>query len=177
MASMKRLHYPLWYRLGNKDRYLIWFNAVEDGDLDGVVLGTDSKVPIFVSLQALSDYAQAERIVLEQSEPILHNLDVVVRWLRIKRSKPEGPTAVDCNAFLAAWNLFADFSRSVGGNFDADKPRTQKIYDKLFWGNNLPSMTPTGKWYVPLWRRREKRIIREVMSQGLQMFRANTKLR
>ncbi len=175
---MKKSHYPLWYRLGSKDRYLIWYTVdVANEDLDGVVLDSKGKIPIFVSLDALSTYAQEEGIALEHRALILHNLNVVAKRLTLKRSKPQGPTALDCEAFLAAWNLFADVSRSTGASFDADRERTNKIYDKLFWGNNIPAVTPEGKCYIPLWPRREKRIIHEVMSQGLRIFRGSTKLR
>lgn len=175
--SMKKLHYPLWYRLDNKDRYLIWYNVEEtnDEDLDGVVLDSNGKMPVFVSLGALSAYAQVENIQLEQGELNLHNLDAVVKWFKVKHSKPEGPTAIDCDGFLAAWNLFSDVSRSISGNFDADRDRTKKIYDKLFWGNNLPANTPEGKCYIPLWSKTERETIREVMSQGLEMFRNSIK--
>lgn len=173
---MKKSHYPLWYRLDNQNRYLIWYNMEEaNEDLDGVVLDASGKIPCFVSLNALSVYAQAEKISIEQGEINLHNLDRVVKWFKIKRSKSEGPTAINCDEFLSAWNLFADVSRSINGDFDVDRDRTSKIYNKLFWGNNFPVFTPEGRCYVPLWSKDEKRIIREVMSQGLQMFRSNIK--
>ena len=173
---MKTLYYPLWYRLDSVNRYLIWINREEvDEDLDGVWLGSNGKIPVFRSMNALLDCAQSEDISLESGELNLHNLDVIKRWLKVKRSKAQGPTSIDCGDFLAAWNLFADISRSVNGGFDVDRERTQKIYSKLFYGNNLPAITPVGQHYVPLWRNREKRIIREIMSQGLRMLRANVK--
>lgn len=174
---MKKFYYPSWYRLDNKDRYLIWYSIQEGNeDLDGVVLDSNGKIPIFVSLDDLFRYAQAENIPLEQEEPHLHNLDAVIKWFEVKRSKPEGPTAINCDEFLAAWNLFSDVSRSINGDFDADRDRTRKITTKLFWGNNWPSVTPEGECYIPLWSRNEKTIIREVLLQGLQMFRNSIRL-
>ena len=47
---MKKLHYPLWYRLNNRDRYLIWYNVEEaNEDVDGVVLDSNGKLPVFIS--------------------------------------------------------------------------------------------------------------------------------
>jgi len=46
-------------------------------------------------------------------------------------------------------------SGSVEGGFDEDKALTQKIYNKLFWGSNLPAVTPKGRYYEPIWPRRE----------------------
>jgi len=176
---MNRLYYPLWYRLDNCDHYLLWCSVEgADEDLDNVVLDSEGKIPTFPSLDTLLDYAQTENIEVEkQHELNLHNLDVLLQWFEIKRSKIEGPTAIDCDEFLAAWNLFTDVSRSISGNFDADDEKTQEIYTKLLCGNNLPAITPEGNFYVPIWSGKEKRIIREVLSQGLQMFRGHIKHR
>lgn len=174
---MKKLYYPLWYRLDNRDRYLLWCNVEDtDQDLDNVVLDENGKIFVFASLDDLFNYAQSISIEIEKSYELnLHNLDELRRWLKIKRSKTEGPTAINRREFLAAWNLFSDVSRSIDGSFDAEREKTQRIYEKLFWGNNLPSVTPEGRFYVPLWSGKEKRIIKEVLSQGLQMFRNHIK--
>ena len=173
---MKNLYYPLWYRLDNQNRYLIWTNEVDaQGDMDGVFVDSNRKIPVFNSMNALLSYAQSQGIAFEDGELNLHNLDVVKRWLKVRRSKAQGPTAIDCNEFLAAWNLLADISRSIDGGFDTDCDRTKKIYFKIFYGNNLPAITPKGEHYIPLWSNREKRIIREIMAQGLKMLRDNVK--
>ena len=139
------------------------------------MLDAKGNIPVFVSMDALSAYAQIENIILVQEEPCLHHLDAIVEWLKVEHPEPEGKAAINCNEFLAAWNLFADVSRSIGGNFDADREFTADIYDKLFWGNNLPAVTPEGQCYIPFWSETEERIIRDVMSQGLQMFRNSIK--
>lgn len=173
---MKTLYYPLWYRLDGLNRYLIWISREEvNEDLDGVYLDSSGKIPVFGSLNAMLDYAQNQDIAFADGALILHNLDVIKRWLKVKRSKAQGPTSIDCDAFLCAWNFFVDVSRSLGGGFDADRDRTRKIYSKIFYGNNLPAITPAGKHYIPLWSNREKRIIREIMAQGLTMLRNNIK--
>ena len=155
---MENLYYPLWYRLDGRNRFLIWITQLEaDEDLDGVLLGDNGKTPVFHSLDFLFAYAQNRGIVLKDDEPILHNLDVIKRWLKIKRSKAQGPTSIDCDEFLAAWNLFADVSRSLGSGFDVDRERTRKIYLKIFYGNNLPAITPEGEHYIPLWSNAEKK--------------------
>ena len=169
---MKTFYYPLWYRLDGVNRYLIWISREEvSEDLDGVWLDSNGVIPVFRSMNALLAYAQNQQITFENGELNLHNLDVVKRWLKVKRSKVQGPTSIDCVAFLGAWNFFADVSRSLGGGFDADRERTQKIYSKIFYGNNLPAITPEGEHYIPRWSNREKRVIREIMAQGLALLR------
>lgn len=88
-----------------------------------------------------------------------------MRWLNVPRKK------IDVKAFLNIWNLFMDVSASVGGSFNADRERTERIYAKLFWGNNLPSITPKGKHYTPLWRPEEVRLIRRTLAEGLALTR------
>ena len=151
----------MWFRLDARDAYLIWFN----GEPDGVVTDANGKVPCFLNTEDLLRYASTLNLRVETEEPLLHDLDFVASWLKTENVEP-----VNCKILLAAWNLFDDLSRSVGGNFDAQQKKTKKIYDKLFWGNNLPVVTPEGKSYTPIWTKRELKIMREVLGIGLSLF-------
>lgn len=165
---MNRVYYVVRYRLDNKNRCLIWHTDEAGAEADGVVVDRAGMIPVFRTTQDLLAYAQAKELSpVEDNGSALHNLDVVSRWLKRKR-----PAQLDCVQFLSAWNLFADVSETIGVNFDPDKDKTQKIYSKLFWGNNLPAVTPVGKHYEPLWPGRESRIIRQVLGDGLSLFRS-----
>jgi hypothetical protein len=158
---MSAEYYTCWYRLDGQDRYLIWYT----NDVDGVYL-RDGKIPVFKEQATLMNYASSNGINMQSEEPRLHDLDVVVKWLEC----PTGKT-VDCPSFNAAWNLLADVSGSVKGNFDQDQKLTKKVYEKLFCGMNLPSVTPEGKEYEPIWTKKEVALLQEILSQGLEMFR------
>ncbi len=158
---MRADYYTCWYRLDGQDRYIIWYTS----DVDGVCL-RDGKIPVFKEQTALTEYAASIGINIQSEEPGLHDLGVVAKWLE----SPTGKT-VDCPSFNAAWNLFTDVSRSVKGDFDQDQTRTKNVYEKLFWGMNLPSVTPEGKEYEPIWTKKEVALLHEVLSQGLEMFR------
>ncbi len=162
---MSNEYFNLWFRLDARDAYLIWFN----GEPDGVIVDANGKVPCFPNNEDLLRYACSLNLSVETEEPNLHDLDSLASWLEAKDNE-----TVDCKIFLAAWNLFDDVSRSVGGNFDPGRKKTKKIYNKLFWGNNLPVVTPEGKSYTPLWTKRELKIMREVLSEGLSLFREKT---
>jgi hypothetical protein len=159
---MSRQYYNCWFRLDTHDSYLIWFTNEEDG----VFTDTNEKVPCFLKTEDLYCYASSLNLPIVVVEPILHDLDFVAYWLEAK----DGET-VDCKTFLAAWNLIDDVSSSVGGEFNANRKLTAKIYDKLFWGSNIPLITPVGKSYEPSWTKRELKIIREVLGVGLSIFR------
>lgn len=160
---MSREYYSLWFRLDNLDSYLIWFEG--ENELDGVVVDGNAKVPCFHNNEDLISYAVSSNLSVATDSTILHNIDIVSAWLERKNE------TVDCKNFLEAWNLFEDVSQSVNGNFDINRRLTLNIYEKLFWGNNIPVVTPDGESYDPIWTKREVKIIREVLAVGLSLFR------
>jgi len=176
-STMERTYFALWYRLHGRDRYLIWFSEHGpdvDGDHDGVAIAPDGSVPSFRSIAQLRRYAQAHDLApMSDEKARLHNLDVLARWLRSKSRTRSNH--VDCEAFLAAWNLFADLSRSVAGSFNSDRKRTSVIYGKLFWAN-MNWMAPPGECFIPYWRGREICLMHEVLADGLQLFPKHVRL-
>jgi len=99
--------------------------------------------------------------------PVIHDLDWVAGW-RIAHG-----TEIKCVQALDAWNLFRDVAASVqakGAEFAKLDRNEPLIYDKLFWGNNLPAMTPEGQSYVPQWTLQETQLLAAVLSAGLDLF-------
>jgi hypothetical protein len=123
-------------------------------------------MPSFRSLADLQLYAQRFGLSIEHEELILHDLDAVAHWLKTPRKD-----TVDCCEFLAAWNLFEDIASSVEGKRPPPAPKHKRISNKLFWGNNLPSLTPPGKHYVPIWTKSEVGKLQHILSNGLRLFR------
>jgi hypothetical protein len=156
-------YFPLLYRLEAEDRYLIWIS----NEKDFVVVGPEGLVPTFKHMASVQAYADLNNYSLEREEPILHDLDWVATWTKA----PDAP--VDCRKALAAWNLFSDVAKSIserGISFDRLDSQFPGVYDKLFWGNNLPSVTPSGRHYEPAWSQDELAALTEVLSAGLAMF-------
>jgi hypothetical protein len=121
MSTATRLYFACWYRLYRADRYLIWY--------DGVYLEETGRTPTFGSIAELGAFAAGAGIPMQPREPVRHDLDAVDRWLTEPR--PEG---IDCDEFLAAWNLFGDIDHTVGVDFVGDADSTLRVYDKLFSG-------------------------------------------
>lgn len=143
MEKSGSTYFSLWYRLDRIDYYLIWYT----NDRDGVVVDSTGLIPTFRDIDSLAIYAENIGLYVEKEEPTLHNLDLLKYWLE----NPNQATIV-CDDFLAIWNLFTDVASSVLDiEFDRDIQKTKSIYNKLFWGNNLPSLTPKGKYYNPIW--------------------------
>jgi hypothetical protein len=123
----------------------------------------------FSDVSALAAYAAAKHYPLEHEEPKRHDLDWAVTCL--SRAIP----AVDCVEALAAWNLFSDVALSIHGAgraFEELDKQSRAIYEKLFWGNNLPSLTPEGCHFDPEWSSDEITVLATVLRAGLEMFRS-----
>lgn len=159
--TTNRTYYGCWYRLGGVDRYLIWFSSGRDG----VFVDANQKIPNFLSLDALTEYAMQQGISIEMEEPNLHDLDKLEHWLRSGNA-----LTVDCHHLLGAWNLFDDVSRSCAGRFDSNRKLTNRIYKTLFWGSNLPAVTPEGECFVPVWTKGQIKIMRRTLRAGLSLF-------
>lgn len=160
---MNREYYIYWYQLDNKKAYLIWFSTDEK---DGFWVGKDPFIPSFTSIENLQNYAKGKQIVVNTENPIFFDLDLIENWLKESSDKIE-----DYNPFLDAWNLFDDISISTNGDFDKDRTLTNGIYDRVFWGCNIPAMTPEGESFTPTWTKIELKIIRDTLKSGFQMFR------
>jgi hypothetical protein len=161
-------YFPLWYRFNSEDGYLIWISD----EKDSVVVEAGGFIPTFKDHSFLRQYADTNHYSLQSGEPILHDLDCVAAWTK----SPAEP--VNCEEALAAWNLFGDVAASVGGRgiaFQHLDSQLLAIYRKLFWGNNLPSMTPQGSQYVPEWSPDEIASLTEILITGLDLFASCTR--
>jgi hypothetical protein len=156
-------YFPLLYRLQAEQRYLIW----KSDEQDSVAVDAEGFVPSFRDLISLRKYAELNHYRLESQVPVLHDLEWVATW-------EVAPTPqVDCEKTLAAWNLFRDVAGSIPNQritLKLDSQLLWPICDKLFWGNNLPAMTPKGERYVPAWSPDELRYLAEVLTAGLDFF-------
>lgn len=156
-------YFPLLYRLHGEEHYLIWISD----DRDSVEVDASGFVPGFRDLVSLRKYADQKHYSLETEEPKLHDLDWVTTW-RVATSN-----MVQCEEALCAWNLFSDVAASFpkrGFAFENRDSQFPAIYKKLFYGNNLPSITPEGKQYIPEWSQEEISSLADVLTAGLDLF-------
>jgi hypothetical protein len=165
---MARKYYKVRYRLDGVDSYLIWFS----NDSDGVVAAEDGSILSFRGESDLCAYAERRGLGFEPEGPSEFDFDLVEHWL----STPDRET-IDCHLFLDAWNLFGDIASSSG---HADLERSFRgaggVYDKLFWGNNLPAVTPPGEHYVPAWSEGEVAELHRILSDGMRLIRNTTRV-
>ena len=165
---MKENHLASWFRLDKVDQYLIWIY----GDPDSVLLDGSSRIPVLRSELDLARYAHSRSIQIVNEVPILQDLDAAERWLQTI-NRP-----IDSVHLLAAWNMFLDVSYALDvpfkGNWYYSEARDtvrDRVYDKLFYGNNVYNLTPGGEYYIPVWSDQERNKIAEIITDEFTLFR------
>jgi hypothetical protein len=152
------------YRFKREERFLIWISD----DTDSVATDADGHVVSFASVGALRGYAEAMRWRIENEDPILHDIDFIAAWVAAPVE------SVDCVQILNAWNLFTDIAAAVSRPrnvvFETRHSNSRVEYDRIFWGNNLPAVTPKGEQFVPSWSPDELSTIAQVLAAGLELF-------
>ena len=146
-------------RLDGVDLFVIWYTA----DSDGFVRAPGGRVVV-------ADTAEALGVASASALPAAYDFDRVQAWCDYPNA-----AGLDCRAFLDAWNFLDDLTGLPAG---ADTPYTRLsraavgCYDKLFWGTNLPAVTPPGGRFDPAWTPAELAAIRSVFTAGLPVLRA-----
>jgi hypothetical protein len=150
-------------RVNGADRVFLWEG--EDPGPARVVLDEEGFIRSFTTSTAARDAAAAQGWDVSSEDPAVYDLDGIERWCQ------SSADVRDCSELLNAWNLFVDLP-SDETLFPAADARALGVYDKLFGGCNLPSMTPPGEHYDPAWTLAETAALKQVLLLGLAEFRA-----
>ena len=152
--------YICYFRSNSEQKYFLWLSA----DLDGV--GVEAgKVAVFKGIPTVQAYANIKGMTFCSEEPVFYDFEELSRWVCEPLSD-----SVNCNDFLNAWNLFGDAASSFGVGFIGADNQLNPIYDKLFWGCNLPAVNPPDKSYEPIWSKAETIALASVIAEGLALF-------
>ena len=167
---MSSNHYAVCLRTSYQDEYLIW----KDGDSEPdryLTLPRSNKFLLAKNMSGLVRLASELNIALASQPAHLVDIDSMhqtLARLRPSRTLSERSSKV----LLETWNALEDMSISIGiSSVAADpeiKDEAQRVYDKLFYGNNLPAVTPTGCSYQVTLTRRELAILRKAMRGAWQ---------
>jgi hypothetical protein len=151
---MTKVIYPYRVFFDHEERVLLWvttngsdrFKALDDGSL-------------FVA-RSRSDVEQRlgkEAALVRWDEEASLDMDefwTKVNGLRVARSS----SVLTCKVILEGWNFFDDVLGTLSKPEllkSSKSPALKKIYDKLFFGNNLKAVTPPGQSYNPRWTAEE----------------------
>ncbi len=161
---MERLYFPCRARLNGADNFVVWYEDERDGFLR-LPIGS---LLVASSREALTTRAKATGVRIEPETRVDYDFDGIREWCR--QPIAEG---VQCPVFLDIWNFFDDLAAlyTLPGTKYAQLSRAAAgCYDKLFWGNNLPSVTPPGERFDPHWSQEELAAIRQVFEAGLEFL-------
>jgi hypothetical protein len=152
----------------SRDVYFIWVSDSDANVRDRVLLDADNQIPAFSSEGAAREFAAA--LVSTVSEGLAHayDFDILSEWC-----ETPGAIDLDVKAVLDAWNLFTDLefkSTEATNLFDQVQGSANALYDKLFWANNVPSVTPDGETFTPEWEESELVRLSWVLRAGLREF-------
>jgi hypothetical protein len=156
------MSYPHWIQFQGQRLGLVWQTddeGADEGDTDGVLV-YNGQIAWARTEEDFSELARLHNLTLEAGNEEPQNLDGIEGLLQLPASDDT------CAQLLNVWNLLADIARSVNASLDDRGPEADKCYDKLFYGNNLPSITPPGEHYSPYFDDREQRVISEILDRG-----------
>lgn len=143
--------YPYCYSYKGKKRFLVW--QTKEDDQDTFKLDRDNRLISSKSEHGLRSLLGTESKELKWSEGA--EIDFDFFWNALRRLKVDkSSSAKTCKILLDGWNFIEDLARTFGLTEEMKRlhsPLLNKVYDKLFYGNNLPAGTPEGKSYSPLW--------------------------
>jgi hypothetical protein len=158
--------YVCFCRLAGQAGYFLWSTDPVGDAPDAIHVDASGKIPLFPTSIAARTYAESLGQSVAVDAPVDYDLERIEAWCR----QPNEAT-LDCEAALNAWNLFADLPASAPSDLFAHVSRTASAeYDKLFHGNNLPSVTPPGHQFTPLWAADELTRLRQALELGLEAF-------
>lgn len=159
-ASIIELSYSCF---GDSSHFLIWY---EDENMKDCVYTSNGEVIIFLFEEQARK--QAEKLGFQADETVFYDVERLIYWIGMHQKE------MDCEFLIDFWNLFSDIAYSIGKKLEPIKTkRSNRCYNKLFWGLNLPSVTPEGCEYEPIFTKRERKLIREIMRTGLEIFEKN----
>lgn len=146
-------YYIIKITLCRREFFLLW-----NCEYEPVFLTDENgKAVFFGSLAELNAFAEKNGIELaeEITEYDLDDITVTAETL-------------DCNEVNTKWNIISDFALTVGAEFSGEDKRYNGIYDKLFFGCNLPAMNHPP--YTPEWSAEEIAEINRILSEGAELF-------
>jgi hypothetical protein len=150
-------------RLDGVERVLSWESY--DGTPDQVTLDDEGMILAFPSEQIARNAHQLTGRLVSADAPAIYDFDATLDWCK------SDAEVRDCRPILDIWNLLSDLPHDRN-LFAGSDGHANDVYEKLFFGCNLPAITPPGEQYEPTWSRSETAEIKRLLILGLAEFRA-----
>ena len=164
--STQELGYVVCLMAGGRQYFLLWQDGGTAPD-KYVLLPKTSQFLLARTTEALFESATKLGVQVADQSPALVDMDRVFRALATLRSG-RAPSLQTCQLLLDGWNTLEDMARSIQILPDEQQSEDEreilgKVYDKLFYGNNLPAVTPANRNYSPLFSSIERKVMRRYL--------------
>lgn len=158
----KSFNYIVLLQVCSRNHFLLWQNGGNAPDKYALQPGTSFFLTA-KTVEELLDRAAKLNFQVADPEPDVMDIDRLFRVLAALRPERVSSTKT-CEFLLNGWNTLEDMARSIGVPIDSsdlgEKESLRVAYDKLFYGNNIPAVTPDGQKYNPLFTSSERRSMR-----------------
>lgn len=150
------------FRFEGSELYCAWFsNDKQDGFmLDGSMLKVfHSKDAALTFLKSFPSYQKAIKTT---------TYDVDKIGQTVMRTIP-----FDARIILDFWNIIGDLADSMGVPYEGNKKDaiTNSIYNKLFYGNNLPTINTSDRIYTPQFTSEEYDRLSVILMDGISLIK------
>ena len=144
--------------------YCLWFTDQSGKDR---FLTNDKGVLFFTTHSDLSIYISEEKLNIDHNQ-IHYDIGSAIDWLS-KDSR-----FVDCEYMLHIWNITSDLSSSANKDFSGDSTSEiiNRVYDKLFWGNNLSALRDNEDAFNPDWTSEELQELKIVVTHIVDIIKS-----
>lgn len=146
----KRAYFTLWY----------------ESDTDGFVLNKERNcIRAFDNAFSAKIFAERCGYILIGNATIVCNELVLLNFQNL-----------NCHLLLDFWNIVSDMTNSLNINFLGDHKENNivSLYNKLFYGCNLPAIRKDNDDYEPEWSQEEQDLITQIVEEGIKIILENT---
>ena len=160
--STKKIAYATCISTDSKNYYLLWMNGAAETDF--FVCNPKSKnIIVAENISELNSIANELEFELSNEAVANINMSELLRLLKTIDGRPISTKTA--SYLLEGWNCLEDVARSAQINFQdlSGGKDLSGIYEKLFYGNNLPAVTPSKTTYHPVFSKSERRALRNYL--------------
>lgn len=173
MSNPATEYYPVAFVYKSKRKVFIWETNKDEGDT--FKLDESQHIVYADSENELKEMIGKNSIEIHWSEGAEEDFDKFFGSLSRLNTRFASSTKT-CRLLLDGWNLIEDLLRTFNLKEESERlksPVLNKAYEKLFYGCNLPSITPENKSYSPLWLADEIVLLRKELRFVWHFLRAN----
>ena len=156
-TNTEQEYYIVKFKINTKILYALWYTDIIDG-----FITNNNKILSFSCFEELQKYANDQQILVIDDHTCDYNINAIVNY----------KNQFNCEEIYNFWNIVGDIANSLSIPFLGNK-RTKiidSVFNKLFYGCNVPALRGDGELYVPKWRWRERICLDQIISEGLQII-------